>query len=304
MSELIFTLKDDLHSLKCRSQDPRSGYRAASFSRSRSRERSRFRSRTRSRSRSRHRGSRDRRSRARRSRTRSRSRSPYYRRKRPRSSSPSRSKRAKTHPISDSEDSAPSGLEDNDSNLHRQPTDQEGALEDDPSNPFCGFVKQIALDSKVGDPIDPWLAQFVEKTMSSPPTKEALQEICDRYKRPENVVNLQVPSVENAVWIAISSKARTKDNLRQKHQETFVKMMVALTSATDELNKKVMALQREDQGKGDWLLNPLGKLKDAIAIGGFHNMQEIIKRRRYDMEFLMPEKYRRLCTDFTAFPIN
>lgn len=51
----------------------------------------------------------------------------------------------------------------------------------------------------------------------------------------------------------------------------------------------------------EWLMEPLNKLKDALVIGGFHNMQDITKRRRYDLEYFMPEKYRRLCTDFTAF---
>lgn len=173
---------------------------------------------------------------------------------------------------------------------------------DDPNNPFCGFVKQIAADTKIGEPINAWLAQFMEKSLGSPPPKETIQEIGDKYKRPENVNNLQVPAVENAVWIAISSKARVKDNLRQKHQETFIKLMIALASATDELNKKYMADRAEGSGRLDWMMGPIEKLKDAILIGGFHNMQDIIKRRRYDLEYYMPEKYRRLCTDFTAFP--
>lgn len=299
MSELIFTLKDDLCSLKNQSGSSRRARRSTSFSRSRSRERTRYRSRTRSRSRDRRFSDRDRRSRGRRSRSRSRYRSPSPRRRRHRSKSPAR-QRAPSHPISDSEDSAPSGLEEEGSSEPK--VTEEGALQDDPNNPFCGYVKQIACDTKVGESIEPWVAQFVEKSLSSPPAKDVLQEICDRYKRPENVVNLQVPSVENSVWLAISAKARTKDNLRQKHQETFIKMMIALTSATEELNRKVIALQREGRGKGDWLLHPLAKLKDAIMIGGFHNMQEIIKRRRYDLEYFMPEKYRRLCTDFNAFP--
>lgn len=173
---------------------------------------------------------------------------------------------------------------------------------DDPKNPFCGFVKQIANDSKVGNPIDPWLAQFLQKSMASPPSKDVLQDICDQYKRPENVANLQVPAVENAVWLAISAKARTKDNLRQKHQDTFIKMMIALTNATDELNKRYMAHHEDDRSRAEWMLSPLAKLKDAIMIGGFHNMQDIIKRRRYDLEYYMPEKYKRLCSDFKSFP--
>lgn len=100
----------------------------------------------------------------------------------------------------------------------------------------------------------------MEKSLGSPPPKDAVQEICEKYKRPENVNNLQVPAVENAVWIAISSKARNKDNLRQKHQETFIKLMVALGTATDELNKKYMAAQAEGSGKLDWMMGPIEKL--------------------------------------------
>lgn len=42
----------------------------------------------------------------------------------------------------------------------------------------------------------------------------------------DNVVNLQVPAGEGSVWLAISAKACTKDNLRQKHQENLMKMMM------------------------------------------------------------------------------
>lgn len=118
---------------------------------------------------------------------------------------------------------------------------------DDPDNPFCGYVKQIAGDTKVSEPIVSWVAQFVEKTLGSPPSKE-LTEICEKYKRPENVVNLQVPGVEGAVWLAISSKARTKDNFRQKHQETFLKMLTAMTSVANDLNNKYMSDQGPSNG--------------------------------------------------------
>lgn len=143
---------------------------------------------------------------------------------------------------------------------------------DDPDNPFCGYVKQIAADTKVGDPVDAWVAQFIEKALSAPPSKDVLSEICEKYKRPDNVVNLQVPAVEPAVWLAISSKARTRDNLRQKHQETFIKMLIALTLAANDLNNKYMADQRSDKPQLEWLMEPLGKLKDALVVGGYHNM--------------------------------
>lgn len=152
-------------------------------------------------------------------------------------------------------------------------------MNDDPDNPFCGYVKQIATDTKVGDPIDAWVAQFVDKALGAPLSKDNLTEICEKYKRPENVVNLQVPAVEQAVWLAILSKARTKDNLRQKHQETFIKLLIALALAANDLNNKYMQDQKSDNPQLEWLMLPLGKLKEAIVVGGFHNMQDIIKRR-------------------------
>lgn len=319
LSDLIFGMREDIFSLKGRNhRDYRRRRRSSSYSRSRSRERACFRSRSRSRSRDSrspsHTRSRRRRSRAHsrrrspRRRSSSHSRSPCKSRRRV-SRSPSRgSSRAPSrdggsnpkvnkgsfnHPISDSdEETKPSA---NQKELDNQPTD-------DPDNPFCGYVKQIAGDSKVSDPVDSWVAQFIEKALSSPPSKEVLTEICDKYKRPENVVNLQVPAVEGAVWLAISSKARTKDNLRQKHQETFIKMLVALSSAANDLNNKYMADQKSGCPQLEWLMEPLTKLKDAIMVGGFHNLQDITKRRRFDLEYFMPDKYRRLCTDFTAFP--
>lgn len=321
MSNLVYSLKEDLSAMKSkhrREMSARARRRSSSYSRSRSRERGRFRSRSRSPSRDRRHGRHRYRSKRSRSRSRTRSPSRYSRRSskssrrswsrassrksRKRSHSPVR-KRAVSHPISSSDESIPSEKEQDSSkpdlNKDVDTTEQPA---DDPNNPFCGFVKQIAADTKVGDPINVWLAQFIEKSMGSPPQKDVIQEIGEKYKRPENVNNLQVPAVENAVWIAISSKARNKDNLRQKHQETFIKLMIALASATDELNKKYMAAQESGSGKLDWMMGPIEKLKDAIVIGSFHNMQDIIKRRRYDLEYYMPEKYRRLCTDFTAFP--
>lgn len=314
LSDLIFGMREDIFALKDKKhRDYRKRYRSSSFSRSRSRARGRFRSSSRSsgssRSRSRHRHSRDRsrrRSSRRRSYSRSRSRStPRYRRHRsPHHSSRPHSrdrsplvKKAKQvvceHPISDSDDEG--GKLSQRKLLENEP-------HDDPDNPFCGYVKQIASDTKTGDPVDSWVAQFVDKALSAPPAKDILADVCDKYKRPENVVNLQVPAVEPAVWLAISSKARTKDNLRQKHQETFVKMLTALTAAANELNNRYMKDQKSNNPQLEWLMEPLGQLKDAIVIGGFHNMQDIIKRRRYDLEYFMPEKYRRLCSDFTTFP--
>lgn len=315
LSDLIFGMREDIYTLKDKQRrDFRKHRRSSSFSRSRSRERGRFRSSSRSRSRSRDRRSRSRnrhyraRARSRRARRRSytRSRSPARYRERDHSANRSLSrspdryksqvihkKPCSEHQISDSED-----------DLKNPPQQKElgNQLNDDPDNPFCGYVKQIAVDSKVGDPVDSWVAQFIEKALSAPPSKEVLTEICEKYKRPENVVNLQVPAVEPAVWQAISSKARTRDNLRQKQQETFVKLLIAISSAANDLNNKYMMDQKSENPRLEWLMEPLGKLKDALVVGGFHNMQDIIKRRRYDLEFFMPEKYRRLCTDFNTFP--
>lgn len=322
MSALIYTLKDDLFDLRRKQEGdsrPFRGRHSSSYSRSRSRDRDQYRYCTRSRSRSRRPRYHGARRSTSRDRYRSRSGSPSRHRGRSHSSrlrsrAPTRSRDRSVTPLKrsavDRHSISPSNCSGAHSDGEPEHTPHEGdktgvpqgGPKDDPKNPFCGFVKQIAADTKIGDPIDPWLAQFMEKSMSSPPSKDVLQEICDKYKRPENVNNLQVPAVEHAVWIANSSKARGKDNLRQKHQETFIKMMIALTSATDELNKKYIALQKEEQCASDWLLGPLGKLKDAIVVGGFHNMQDITKRRRYDLEFYMPDKYRRLCTDFTSFP--
>lgn len=102
--------------------------------------------------------------------------------------------------------------------------------------------------------------------------------------------------------IAISYKARTKDNLRQKHQQTFLKLIIALTSAADDLNRAYMADQKTGDPALQCLMEPLSKLKDALVIGGFHNMQDITKRGRYDIEYFMPDRHCWLCTDFMAFP--
>lgn len=66
--------------------------------------------------------------------------------------------------------------------------------------------------------------------------------------------------------------------------------MLIAPSAANDLNNKYMMDQKSDNPHLEWLMEPLGKLKDAMVVGGFHNMQEIIKRRRYDLEFFMPEK--------------
>lgn len=320
MSELMASIKEDLFSLKRKHQyspEPRGHWNRDSYSRSRSRDRHRYRSRSRSHSRCHSPRRRERhghrrhyrsysrspsRARARRSSTRDSSRT---RRASPRSRSRSSITSRREHELSSSETSLQGSDTEGNKGKNKppsgEPTNPDQPTED-PDNPFCNYVKQIATDSTIGDAMDPWLAQFVEKSMSSPPGKDALQEILDKYKRPENVKNLQVPAVENSVWLAISSKARTKDNLRQKHQDTFIKLMIALTSAADELNKRYMSYYKDERDRAEWMLSPLEKLKDAIVVGGFHNLQDITKRRRYDLEFFMPEKYRRLCSDFNTFP--
>lgn len=162
--------------------------------------------------------------------------------------------------MSDSDDDLPG---------HTQHKELDQQPHDDPKNPFCWYVKQIATDTKVGDPVDSWVAQFIEKALSAPPTKDALTELCDSYKRPENVGNLQVPAVEPAVWQAISAKARTKDNLRQKHQETFLKLLVAVSSAANDLNNKFVLDQKSSNPQLEWLMGPLGKTQRCNCNWGF-----------------------------------
>ena len=118
---------------------------------------------------------------------------------------------------------------------------------------------------KTGPAIDEKLAQLVSSLISEKLSKTKLDELIDKYPRPDNCPLLVAPKCNKAVWHQLQLPTKTTDTALQKCQKLLVAAVCALvqgtTKASDEL-KTLLTLSLVLALSANWEFNP--KRRDLL----------------------------------------
>lgn len=76
-------------------------------------------------------------------------------------------------------------------------------------------------DTEVGPKLEDGLAKMANDALRGKAQPEKLKKLTEKYKRPANVENLQVPKVEETLWRQLRKEAKGADYLLQKTQSSF-----------------------------------------------------------------------------------
>jgi hypothetical protein len=102
---------------------------------------------------------------------------------------------------------------------------------------FDEFEQFFEEQTDTGDAVSDGLAKLVNKALRSQgkSDREKLQELQEKYKRPSNIENLQVPKVDSIIWSNLRRDTRTSDVLNQRVIGTINVQIVPVLKAVDYL---------------------------------------------------------------------
>ncbi|XP_060603392.1 uncharacterized protein LOC132756355 [Ruditapes philippinarum] len=111
----------------------------------------------------------------------------------------------------------------------------------DESESNIGILSEVeqsfAEDHKTGEPVGEKLAIVVNKALRAPTDKEKMKALTEKYKRPENLENLQIPRVENTVWEQLRNDTKLDDASKQKTIGLLNQLLLPTIHAMEELSK-------------------------------------------------------------------
>lgn len=91
-------------------------------------------------------------------------------------------------------------------------------------------------DNVVGEKIDEKLSKIVNKALRGNVDSEKLKLLQKKYKRPENVENLQIPKIDHFVWDQLKSNTKSNDFINQKCVGHLNQAMLPIITAMQHLN--------------------------------------------------------------------
>jgi hypothetical protein len=104
---------------------------------------------------------------------------------------------------------------------------------------FDEFEQFFEEQAETGDAVSDGLAKLVNKALRSQgkSDKEKLLALVEKYKRPSNIENLQVPKIDSFIWSNLKRDTRTSDVLNQRVIGTINMQIVPVLKAVDCLTK-------------------------------------------------------------------
>ncbi len=149
------------------------------------------------------------------------------------------------------------------------------------SSAFDELAAEFSTADKTGPAIDNKLANIISDLINDTLPKTKLDEVIDKYPRPENCESLVVPKVNKIVWQQLKQSARTTDSAMQKCQKLFTSAMYAIIQACEKVTDDVRMI-----------------LTHALVLAMSGNREFNLRRR----ELLRPSlnaKYTTLCNPST-----
>ena len=92
--------------------------------------------------------------------------------------------------------------------------------------------------------IDKGLAEVVNEGLRSAGKSEGVKKLREKFIRPSNVDNLQVPKVETIIWRNISDKGKATDAAVKKDVSKFMPGLTAIVQQLKLINKNKELLKK------------------------------------------------------------
>jgi hypothetical protein len=77
---------------------------------------------------------------------------------------------------------------------------------------------------------------------------DKLQELQNKYKRPKNVQNLQVPKINDLIWRQLRRDTRVHDFSLQQSHKNYALLLIAILRALEALKKGTIGSHRTYHG--------------------------------------------------------
>ena len=98
------------------------------------------------------------------------------------------------------------------------------------SGEFQTFASEFSVTEKTSAPVDDDRAKIVMGLINDKLPKMKLDELTEKYSRPENYEFLVAPKTNKAVWNQLRESTKKADNGMQKCQKMFMSSMYANSS--------------------------------------------------------------------------
>ena len=107
------------------------------------------------------------------------------------------------------------------------------------SSAFDELAAEFSTSDKTGPAIDDKLSNIISDLVKGTLPKTKLDEVINKYPRPENCESLVVPKVNKIVWQHLKQSVRTTDSAMQKCQKLFTSAMYAIIQACEQVTGDV-----------------------------------------------------------------
>ena len=95
-------------------------------------------------------------------------------------------------------------------------------LGDAPKSSFDNLAEEFSTADKTSAPVNAKLATMIEELIKGNLPKAKLEQLVEKYPRPENCKLLVSPKVNRAIWNQLSPSTKSSDRALQKAQRLFI----------------------------------------------------------------------------------
>ena len=104
------------------------------------------------------------------------------------------------------------------------------------------FEEEAVLGKNVSETV----GNIVNRSLRGNPDQEKLKCLLEKYKRPGNIDNLQVPKIDSILWDQLKARTKTGDYSRQRVIGHLNQAMLPLISAMEVLNEDITVSKATD----------------------------------------------------------
>ncbi len=104
---------------------------------------------------------------------------------------------------------------------------------------FTDLAAEFPTSDKTGPAVDEKLASIVNDLCTDHLPKTKLDEVLEKYARPDNCTLLVAPKINKIVWQQLKQPVRTADGLRQKAQKLLLSAVCAILKACETVTGDV-----------------------------------------------------------------
>ena len=118
-------------------------------------------------------------------------------------------------------------------------------LGDAPKSGFDNLAEEFSTTDKTSAPVNAKLATMIEELIKGNLPKAKLEQLVEKYPRPENCKLLVSPKVNRAIWNQLSPSTKSSDRALQKAQQLFIFSIYATINACEKASDELKATLAE-----------------------------------------------------------